>query len=836
METEKATEEAADVQEVEDIGDVGETTEDSTEDRSAQVGKDKGEEATENEDSAAKNDVAIADGNDAAVDDVAEDVTAAGNDKEAPTEEGTGDVKTDDVTTDNDSKNNVSIQNEDALVNDKENPTPVEQNKEPELSTTDGNVQNKEEQEDSKEEDNAAKREETPRPKSPNLNNNDKPLEWPHFTMHLPSDDEISCFLRCRDGEFSSSSLSCYPDDISGDAIEDSEEVISNCIKLRDSRVGEGGDDYELLSYPIVVAIPYQINARLANTKEIVVKQKVVKEEQLSDDNPEVVKTVYWKVLQPLATDSSIADYKGQFVEVAITRLTSFAVVARMVKDKMTIGKKGGVVKSTADHRVAITYPQGACTLVNLSLQIQPAESVATDLKARFRHCSDLIGASPILHMTHTPNKKFEKPISVAMPCPPNPNKGNTPGNKASKSERKEIPPMVPEGAIIIRKTKKSSYGGDSDDFLHALYKQTENGAWNDLEKVEIKQVRKDVVSLDLKRPVESLLVLRMGVETKYTPKQIATTFEQALQVKYANIILYHKVDSPEKIIVQIVPTRQLENVRRRLNNDDYDGPPEPSPDIPMTEGQEITLRLTGNVKIVDHEELKLTFHTQRTNTVEFTIKERNSFGNYSSSEYRGVAEFYGQSRVLIDEPDDPEEILLRESEAKAAEKKNKSSDFGGAKGQKEQKAKEKIETSVSKMPKDLLCKLAVSIPKSEPDPLMPASCFRTTALDGEGMVSNENLRWLSKELVGRGWEKLATSLGIKRNRMQSIKRRNPSKTEEAQVLDMLITWRCMMPKAYNKEKKLAAALVNCGCYDLSEELKDRKMDMESEGTRDEEE
>ncbi|XP_033112923.1 death domain-containing protein 1-like isoform X2 [Anneissia japonica] len=531
--------------------------------------------------------------------------------------------------------------------------------------------------------------------------------------MQLPGDDEVTCFVRCRDSELNSSSLNCCLGNISGDAIEDSEEVISNCITL--SRPGQE-DNYELLSYPIVIAIPYQINARVANTKELIVKQRVVREEVVSEENPEIVKTVEWKILQPLATDSSLPEYKGQLVEVAVTRLTSFAVVARMVNDKMTINKKGGVIKSTADHRVTITYPQGVCTLMNVSLQVQPAESVAADLKTRFRHCSDLIGASPILHMTHAPSKKFDKPITVSIPCPPNPNKGSTPATgKVTKSEKKEIEPMLPEGAIIIRKTKKSSYGGDAaDDFLHALYKQSENGSWNDLEKVEIKQVRKDVVTLDLKRPVESLLVVRMGVETKYTPKQIANTFEQALQVKYANIILYHKVERPEKIIVQIVPIRQLDSALRRLNNDNYDGPPDPSADIPMTEGQEITIRLTGNIRIVGHDELKLTFHTQRTNMVEFTIKENNKFGNYSSSEYRGVAEFYGRSRVTVHEPDDPEEILLREAEAKAAEKQNKkSSDFGGAKGQKEQKAKEKLETNLSRAPPDLLCKLAVSIPKA---------------------------------------------------------------------------------------------------------------------------
>ena len=44
----------------------------------------------------------------------------------------------------------------------------------------------------------------------------------------------------------------------------------------------------------------------------------------------------------------------------------------------------------------------------------------------------------------------------------------------------------------------------------------------------------------------------------------------------------------------------------------------------------------------------------------------------------------------------------------------------------------------------------------------------------------------------------------------------------DQQVLDMLVTWRSMLPRAYDKERKLCRALVKCGRYDLAEELKER--------------
>ena len=91
--------------------------------------------------------------------------------------------------------------------------------------------------------------------------------------------------------------------------------------------------------------------------------------------------------------------------------------------------------------------------------------------------------------------------------------------------------------------------------------------------------------------------------------------------------------------------------------------------------------------------------------------------------------------------------------------------------------------------------------------------------------MSNSNLKWLSTEL-GNEWESLAGYLGIKRSRMQSIKRNNPAKQEQ-QILDMLITWRSQVPKSYDKERKLCSALTRSGRYDLAEELRYRGEEFE---------
>ena len=124
--------------------------------------------------------------------------------------------------------------------------------------------------------------------------------------------------------------------------------------------------------------------------------------------------------------------------------------------------------------------------------------------------------------------------------------------------------------------------------------------------------------------------------------------------------------------------------------------------------------RFNGNIKIIGHEELKFTFYSHKRNLVEFSVEESNRFGNYSSSEYRGMAEFYGMPKISLEDMEDPEEVLLKEAEAKAAEKENKGDkkDEKKGKGQKSQdkdKNKEQADMDTSQR---LLCKIPVALPK----------------------------------------------------------------------------------------------------------------------------
>ncbi|XP_071491719.1 uncharacterized protein [Diadema antillarum] len=699
--------------------------------------------------------------------------------------------------------------------------------------------------EDGREEEEEEKKD-SPKPVlSPKLSIKENLLEWPHHILPVTinSEEEVGCVVRFKDEYFPAPAslhlVCCYDNELSTNVVDDSEEMVSNVVRLRHEDDDDDNAEGDDLGAPIVVAIPYTVSGRMASTREFVVKMRGREDEE-------------WQIVPTLALEGAFAEHKGVFAEVKTSRLGSFAVVAKLARDKQTITKKGGTVKSSADHRVTISYPVGACSLISVSLQVQPAENVVSEIKARLRHCAELITASPIVHMTHSSKKPFEKPITITIPCPPNPHKssdssgsssegggvtggvggGGSGGGKRGEKDKAQsnMEPLRPEGVVVIRATKSSIFGGDpSQDALYVLGRQGSSAQWNEMEDVPIKQVKKDVVAVDIQEPMDKLVILRVAQDARFPIKCIAGTFERALQIRYAKLIFFHKEDEPHKAVVACVPTKQMDNAMRKLNNEGYFGPPDPSDEIPVTEGQEITLRFSGNVRMVGKDELKLNYHSHRRTYHYIKLREVNRFGNHSSPEYRGCAEFYGTARVTLEDIEDPEETMLREAEAKAKEKKtekeNKPISLKEEKKIKDTKAAD--QSAFFKKAPDLLSKLHVSLPKPDPDQPLPPSRYRTTAIDAGGIVCNANLRWLSNEL-GNEWESLGAYLGLRKSRLQSIKRNNPD-SQDQQIFDMLVTWRSMLPKAYNKERKICSALTRCGRYDLAEELRYRDQDVDNE-------
>lgn len=118
--------------------------------------------------------------------------------------------------------------------------------------------------------------------------------------------------------------------------------------------------------------------------------------------------------------------------------------------------------------------------------------------------------------------------------------------------------------------------------------------------------------------------------------------------------------------------------------------------------------RATGNIKVVNHETVKLVFHSQRRCAVDLRLDVANKYGNYSSSDYRGMLEFYGTPKIVLHDMEDPEEVLLKEAEAKVEAKKGKKEEKKDKKGKENKEQVQNMTTASS----NWLCKLPVALPK----------------------------------------------------------------------------------------------------------------------------
>ena len=112
--------------------------------------------------------------------------------------------------------------------------------------------------------------------------------------------------------------------------------------------------------------------------------------------------------------------------------------------------------------------------------------------------------------------------------------------------------------------------------------------------------------------------------------------------------------------------------------------------------------RFTGNIKMADTSNGdKFTFFSHRRCILHFNIAAGNVYGNSTSDEYRGVAEFYGRPQIVIEDIKDHEDDLLEEFGNKTAQRSGRRDG--------DQSSMQSVGKS---MTNDFICKIPVSIPK----------------------------------------------------------------------------------------------------------------------------
>ncbi|XP_058402846.1 death domain-containing protein 1 isoform X2 [Diceros bicornis minor] len=495
--------------------------------------------------------------------------------------------------------------------------------------------------------------------------------------------------------------------------------------------------------------------------------------------------------LTPNALEGMRGSYKGTCAEVKVYKLGIFSVVSCLKKESFTITKKGLTLKPSMDSRISLSYPPGVFSSpVLVQLKVQPVDlSVVAYLKTQQDTSYSVLCTSPLIHVQHPSTHPFQKPVTVFLPCSPHPDKRNLRSEIDHKrTARATINKIIP---LYLNRTKSASVrkpGNNACESLKLLGFRSRDSGWFVLDNVVVRTMQSGLISFELCEHFERFIVLHLSciVDNSHLVSFVKS-LEEAMLSTTASVVLYHKKDNPYRVVVLVVPSKDLNQVLRNLSLEGFSGPPEPSRHFQVKEGEQLLLRFTGNIYASSNgkdygKDYKLIFHLQRRPRLELQIKEVDEFGNYSCSHYKGTIEVYIVPKGKIDSNLD-QSLTLSENSCQLP-----------------------------------ICKLPLRLPKHEKLINRPQSTRRISTDPLETLWDNL-LYWLADELSEEDAMCLSTSLPLRRSTIQLIKLKNPDDLTE-QIHALLCFWKKSLPNSTDKLRLLARHLRKIGRSDLSEELK----------------
>ncbi|XP_050392130.1 uncharacterized protein LOC126810860 [Patella vulgata] len=621
------------------------------------------------------------------------------------------------------------------------------------------------------------------------------PNNWPRYIYSIePGDFDpgLGCIVRAING-------SLHRDDLEVQRIDqmsgvfhlcENEELISNIIEVKQTNIEKNLTFEE----PFSLVIPH-CSPRVSQGREPVVKWYDTSKEE-------------WTELP--TNDAIIEDIKDvRFVEARGMEFGLFAVVYRLKRENFTFTKKGGKLSSTVDTRFTMTTKPGAFRYnVGITTEIQPVD---TNTVSELRHktpeeCGSLMASTPIIKVKWTSTRKLPKPVSLTLPCPPNPSRVKRPSTAITRDKMIKVD-MRPQTARSLSGYVKKEDDSKHDEELHLVCKD-ENGLWVKVQDVALVQAKnKDLVSFDMTQPMDRFVVLRTKLElADYQVEKMATRLEKVLLQRNIQVFLRQRGEDLNDILVSCASTNKVERVLRRLAEDGFDEGPSVSKEISVKEGQVLEIRFRGNLG-PDTKELRTTFpfNSHIPCRTEFRVEELDKFAQRSFNSYRGFCQVFTEGLVpkFIQDSDD------RENSKSRNPPKNQPVRI------------EMVDGEI------LLCELLMTIPKPEPEPPKPLLKAPLSIIK-EGPINEDVFRFISREL-GDEWKQLAKYLNIRRMRIQAILRQNVNSERQQTIYDMLVSWAKRIPRAVDKVEMLCHALSVCGRGDLVEVLKERNAEFKKE-------
>ncbi|KAM3849703.1 death domain-containing protein 1 [Diretmus argenteus] len=590
------------------------------------------------------------------------------------------------------------------------------------------------------------------------------------LTGQLDSQSDVpdACYITAPVGV--AKAMTCeLVDTLSSLMVIGSEQLVSRVIKVK----VQDGTNFQ---FPVTVIVPFRARYR-GNYRDVAVK--VVDGEK---------KASY---ITPLTTEGTYGGQRGSFAEVRVYSLGLFAVVSCLKRETYTVPRRGLSLKLPMDPRICLDYLPGSFTApVITQSMVQPVDAtLLASLKSRSDAYHSVVSTSPLLYLTHPSSQPLRRPLTLTLPCPPNPEK-----KRAGKREE-PVHNIRPASASPLRDQATShrvrmlsasvkSSKEISNELLVLLGSRDQQ--WNVLDKVAVRNLQNGLVSFELTENFERLLVVRLLSSGRPCPlTSLVEELEESICCHAVTIILQSRQEEPHAVLVAAVPSRDLSWELTKLRAQGYGGGlPETSSEISMREGDQLLLRFSGNVTATgtqnNHGAIceRITFHSQRKNHLFLRLAEVDPFGNYSSAHYKGTAMFYKLTRGQREWTGDNMEILP-----------------------------------------DPVCTLALTLPKKVRTINRPISA-KVKLYEETGPLSDSLLLWLSRELSEGELALLVLSLRLRRSTTQLVKLRARDSLS-AQAFHLLALWRRGQPAAPHpaKASQLAHCLAKSGRPDLAREL-----------------
>ncbi|XP_051757483.1 death domain-containing protein 1 isoform X2 [Ctenopharyngodon idella] len=360
-------------------------------------------------------------------------------------------------------------------------------------------------------------------------------------------------------------------DGLSSLMVSGSEELVSTVLRIQNS-------SHVKCPFPLTIAVPFQARYR-GNYREITVK--VVDPEQ---------RVSY---VTPTSTEGFYGGQRGWFAVVRVYSLGVFAVLSRLRTESFTVPRTGLSHKLSVDSRICLDYLPGSFIApVVAQVTVQPVDAfVLSSLKSKKDSYHAALTSTPLLYLSHPSTLKFRRPLTLILPCPPI-------SEKRKAGEDTDRPTLISgtfspqqirvDGASV--KTHK-----ECKEQLVVLG-WIEN-CWKVLDKVSVKNLQNSLVRFELPESYERLIVLRLqsSVKSSYLTS-LVEELEETVKIFSVTVVLHHERLDPSSVVVATLPRRDVSAALCELQALGYCGPPEPSSELSMREGEQLLLRFSGNI------------------------------------------------------------------------------------------------------------------------------------------------------------------------------------------------------------------------------------------------